>query len=308
MEAPGGPGGLHDHTMVAHGASLYVLGGRLAGGPQLWAYCTRGAAWSCLEVGGGPPALRGHSASVWGAAMYVWGGLREVRGASAALWRLDLATLEWREEEQGGEVPPPRHGHAAALQGDLLYLHGGEVALRPSALLHRLHLPTLTWEQLPPGPRPSWPRAPAPPPTSRHALVPAGPTVLLLPPSGHCWAFSLASGGWRRGAPAPPRGVPVLLEAAGEENKAFAGEEAGEARPLPDLLAQVVTYRTEGDKVTLLPREVGGRKVEAGGGGRERRRRREVCEVLVVGGGGEEGLPWVREDLRVWKGSLGFLT
>ena len=33
-----------------------------------------------------------------------------------------------------------------------------------------------------------------------------------------------------------------------------------------------------------------------------------MCEVLVVGGGGEEGLPWVREDLRVWRGSLGFLT
>ena len=93
MPTAGGPGSLQDHTIVAHKSNLFLLGGQLAGREDeggLWIFSTDTLTWSRPRVSHGPPSLRGHTASVWGSSMYVWGGLRQVLGASQALWRLDL--------------------------------------------------------------------------------------------------------------------------------------------------------------------------------------------------------------------------
>ena len=236
LPTAGGPGGLQDHTIVTHKSNLLVLGGQLAGREDeggLWLFSTDTLTWSRPRVGHGPPSLRGHTASVWGSSMYVWGGLRQVLGASQALWRLDLdqskepySAFSWVKEEQVGEVPSPRHQHAAAVQQDFLYVHGGEHCLSPSNLFHRLHLPSLTWEQLPHSSSSSLKSSP--PPMQGHSLLvsPSGSLLLIpsrSPPentssstSSHSlpwWTFVLSTGAWRRLLVGKnwPSGIPVLL-------------------------------------------------------------------------------------------------
>jgi hypothetical protein len=154
--------------------------------------------------------------------MYVWGGLRDLLGPSRALWRLPLqpGSLGWREEQQVGAVPPARHRHAAALQEERLYIHGGERELRSCRLLHRLHLPSLTWEELPG----------TPPPLRGHALLARGAALLLLG-KRHTWTFRPATAAWRKEGGAGPAGRPLLLGGGargGHHNPAYQGE--GEAR------------------------------------------------------------------------------
>ncbi|KAK9820145.1 hypothetical protein WJX72_006643 [[Myrmecia] bisecta] len=143
--------------------------------------------WSKVQgKGDAPPPLRDHTAVVHKDAMYVFGGSKLHEAISLdQLWKFNLKSMKW-ELENGGAgarkrrpeerfpLPEPRHGHAAWVYKDWIYIFGGmhtrrvdgqsgsganaTVARGMLGDMWRYHVIDKNWEEVvfhgnPPGPR-----------------------------------------------------------------------------------------------------------------------------------------------------------
>mmetsp|Transcript_32182 Transcript_32182/g.88267 ORF Transcript_32182/g.88267 Transcript_32182/m.88267 type:complete len:537 (+) Transcript_32182:72-1682(+) len=95
-------------------------------------YCST-MGWMRLEADGAPTGRWAHSACAWGNLVVLHAG--HVRGAMSDTSVLDCSgqpaawawLVEGRQVELSGLRPPARYGHAAAVIGDVMWVHGGLV-------------------------------------------------------------------------------------------------------------------------------------------------------------------------------------
>jgi len=165
-----GPEARARHTMVAdhaHGRAL-VFGGRTRptgqSGPytlfnDVWAFDFATQAWAMLGTTGTPPSARSnHAAVIEGNDMLVFGGSTSTSGLSFVpqndLFALNLDTLEWRQIQAVGDVPPKRLFHAMAADpaARRIYVaHGGDENAYLGPFFKDLYVfdvPTSTWTAL----------------------------------------------------------------------------------------------------------------------------------------------------------------
>lgn len=95
---------------------------------DLWAYDFASDAWSKLESGGGPGERFNHAGAIVGGDLLLFGGNTSPNGAVYSpqddTWAWDLAAGGWSELTTSNN-PPARVFHAAATDGELLYVYGG---------------------------------------------------------------------------------------------------------------------------------------------------------------------------------------
>lgn len=94
-------------------------------------YC-RALSWQCLDIEGAPSGRWAHTASEWNGFAILHAG--HARRAMCDTYALDCREAQpdrwgWLEQQTQmkvrGQLPPSRYGHAAAVVGDVLWVHGG---------------------------------------------------------------------------------------------------------------------------------------------------------------------------------------
>ena len=120
------PDGRINHTLCAHGRTLYLFGGAFKGNPfgEVYTLSTDEHRWERVSTAGLTPEPRSsHTAEMVGYRMFVFGGI----GSTTALGDLlifDTRTSMWSRPRTS--VPPrPRGNHAAAAVGERLVIFGG---------------------------------------------------------------------------------------------------------------------------------------------------------------------------------------
>eukprot|EP01027_Heterolobosea_sp_BB2_P015859 GEZU01022656.1.p1 GENE.GEZU01022656.1~~GEZU01022656.1.p1 ORF type:complete len:300 (+),score=21.93 GEZU01022656.1:649-1548(+) len=173
------------HCMTRVRTNLYIYGGISNYGSyqnDLWEYNTVTGEWKELVFKGDVPQ-RYNFAMTTGSdgQIYMFGGWQ---GTSESLMNnlmvLNLETLEWRQCEQYGHIPPPRAGHAMCCAHKLnkLIVHGGLVqttkatSVRMSDVyMYDIHTKRWTFCEI---------RGPYPTPCSGHTLTVVDTTALDL--------------------------------------------------------------------------------------------------------------------------------
>lgn len=169
-----GPGGRSGSTLWIDDGLLYVFGGIdsfFQTYNDLWTYDFATQTWveliPNLEATSPPPRHEALSGGVaCGGQVTLYGGETVTEDFNFLTlpdtWRYDLTTGAWQELTPAAEhdIDPPRNLGAAALVGDALYIHGGDVpggelcgavfAQNPTEQLWRFDLRAERWEQLTP--------------------------------------------------------------------------------------------------------------------------------------------------------------
>lgn len=130
-----GPSARGRHAYVGDEGHLYVHGGRYRDGTSgnytllddLWAFDYATDTWELLAEEG-PGKRTNHTLVVDGDRLILFGGNESRDGASFAplgdTWAFDLTTRTWEELETTGD-PTARLFHAAATDGDTMWVYGG---------------------------------------------------------------------------------------------------------------------------------------------------------------------------------------
>lgn len=173
-----GPGGRSGATLWLDDGTLYLFGGidsYFQTHNDLWAYDLASEQWQSVIPDGessSPPAR--HEALSGGqlhaGKLTLYGGETVTEDFSFVTlddtWQYDAALGTWQDitPAAADNISPPRNLGAAALVGDALYVHGGDVpggelcgavfAQNPTEELWRFDLDSEVWEQLTPGASP----------------------------------------------------------------------------------------------------------------------------------------------------------
>ncbi|OQS07261.1 hypothetical protein THRCLA_00734 [Thraustotheca clavata] len=73
-----------------------------------------------------PHIRQGTAGGIHGNMLYLFGGFEDNGQRSNRLVQYNMDTHEWTSIECTGKVPPPRYGHACAINGNELWLFGGQ--------------------------------------------------------------------------------------------------------------------------------------------------------------------------------------
>lgn len=151
------------HATASDGERMVIHGGRFRDGTSgtydvlddTWVLDFATDTWTKLDAPGGPSPRSNHAAALVGRKLYVYGGNASDDGLAFTplgdTWVLDLDTLAWTELDTTN-APPDRLFHAAATDGELLYVYAGgdENAFTGPFFrdLWALDLQTLEWSEL----------------------------------------------------------------------------------------------------------------------------------------------------------------
>lgn len=170
----GGPGGRSGATLWLYDGKLHLFGGidsYFQTHNDLWTYDLATEQWQVLIADGesaSPPARHEalSGAELRDGVLTLYGGETVTEDFSFVTlddtWQYDVALGTWQDvtPEAASNISPPRNLGAAALVGDALYVHGGDVpggelcgavfAQNPTEELWRFDLDSQEWRQLSP--------------------------------------------------------------------------------------------------------------------------------------------------------------
>lgn len=143
----------YEHSCFVLGGAVHVFGGAQEKGPcsDMWRYDIATGKWMELVLQGPSPPPRTLYSSCLsrpGASpLVVFGG-----GAAASapvddqnVYTLDQDALRWTCPPTAGRPPRPRQGHACAVVGNRLFVHGGMAGTDIFGDLHVLDLESYKW-------------------------------------------------------------------------------------------------------------------------------------------------------------------
>ncbi|CUA70595.1 Focal adhesion kinase 1 [Rhizoctonia solani] len=96
---------------------------------NLYSLAQGNPSWEQIEVAqdiSSPLERFGHTMVGYENGFYMFGGKHCEDRLFNDTWRFDITTRVWSELECAGDIPLPRHGHAAAIVGDVMYMCGGK--------------------------------------------------------------------------------------------------------------------------------------------------------------------------------------
>ena len=131
------PRPMDSHTAVLSDTDKILVFGGYTGPKRyakLYEYTISENKWREIvqKEGATPVARAGHSAVFYGDTMYVFGGSGEDSERKGDLWRFDVTEEKWTEvkKKKDGDVwPQARCGHSAVMNGENMYIFGGNLGL-----------------------------------------------------------------------------------------------------------------------------------------------------------------------------------
>ena len=134
---------------------LIICGGRGSSGllNDTWSYDTSNNSWTELHNGSGtaPSARQHHKCVYFDNTMYLFGGTIDNNSdTSDQLWKLDLSSTPytWSAITPTGSKPTKRAQHILEIEGNQIYLFGGNSSGTTYDELWRFNTSSLEWDQL----------------------------------------------------------------------------------------------------------------------------------------------------------------
>ncbi|XP_054826401.1 leucine-zipper-like transcriptional regulator 1 isoform X2 [Eublepharis macularius] len=189
---------------------LYIFGGMVDSAftqkkNPFWLYDTDSAKWlqrqlSAVEGEGTTPTNRkGHSAVVYRGSMYMYGGYIDIKGVSQEFWTFCFDTEQWLPVPAtlDGGSPGPRHGHAAVVYGNGMYMFGGLMGLSEQKDFWKWDFITTDWSSIR--------RSQGPPKVVGHSALIFQDSMLVFgggisntKPNGTLWKYHFPSEMWKK--------------------------------------------------------------------------------------------------------------
>uniref|UniRef100_A0A2P2KSE3 Uncharacterized protein n=1 Tax=Rhizophora mucronata TaxID=61149 RepID=A0A2P2KSE3_RHIMU len=105
-------------------------------------------ALKAIDLEGAPTSRLGHTASLVGDFVFIIGGRADPVNILGDVWGLNTTNFESRLLECTGSLFPPRHRHAAAVDGSNIYVFGGLNNDTIFSSLHILSTESLQWKEV----------------------------------------------------------------------------------------------------------------------------------------------------------------
>ena len=118
----------YGHTAIEYNGKMYIFGGNSGGSGyknDVYEYDISGDSWTLKTPTGGPPSARERSTAIeYNGKMYIFGGFGG-GGAINDIWEYDISGNSWTQLTSGATA---RRGHSAIINGDKMYIFGGQLS------------------------------------------------------------------------------------------------------------------------------------------------------------------------------------